>query len=79
MTRRVVVVRVDFFGQIREERAFRRFSLRGMEKARAEWKRVCATATFVPPETWCAESPRFFGRRIRCDLERTRLFQSQDP
>jgi transposase len=35
------------FGQIKEQRAFRRFSLRGLEKARAEWKLVCATANLL--------------------------------
>jgi transposase len=31
------------FGQIKEWRGFRRFSLRGLEKVRAEWKLVCLT------------------------------------
>ncbi len=31
------------FGQIKECRYFRRFSLRGLENVRAEWKLVCAT------------------------------------
>ena len=31
------------FGQIKECRHFRRFSLRGLEKVRAEWKLVCLT------------------------------------
>jgi hypothetical protein len=35
------------FGQIKEIRGFRRFSLRGQEKARTEWKLVCATANFL--------------------------------
>jgi transposase len=35
------------FGQIKEIRGFRRFSMRGREKARAEWKLVCATANFL--------------------------------
>jgi transposase len=30
------------FGQIKEVRGFRRFSLRGKEKVRCEWKQVCA-------------------------------------
>ncbi len=30
------------FGQIKEARGFRRFSLRGLAKARAEWQLVCA-------------------------------------
>lgn len=31
------------FGQIKEWRGFRRFSVRGMEKAGAEWKLICLT------------------------------------
>ena len=31
------------FGQIKEWRGFRRFSLRGLKKVRAEWKLVCLT------------------------------------
>jgi transposase len=31
------------FGQIKEWRGFRRFSLRGLEKAGAEWKLICLT------------------------------------
>jgi hypothetical protein len=31
------------FGQIKEWRGFRRFSLRGLEKVRGEWKLVCLT------------------------------------
>jgi transposase len=32
------------FGQIKERRGFRRFSLRGLEKVRCEWKLVCLTS-----------------------------------
>ena len=35
------------FGQIKEQRSFRRFSLRGLDKVRAEWKLVCATANLL--------------------------------
>lgn len=31
------------FGQIKEARGFRRFSLRGLEKVRAEWQLICLT------------------------------------
>ena len=31
------------FGQIKEWRGFRRFSLRGLQKVRAEWKLLCLT------------------------------------
>ena len=35
------------FGQIKEVRGFRRFSLRGLDKVRAEWKLVCAAANLL--------------------------------
>ena len=44
--RRKVIVE-PVFGQIKEQRGFRRFSLRGLEKVRAEWKLVCATANLL--------------------------------
>jgi len=31
------------FGQIKEVRGFRRFSLRGKEKVAAEWQLICLT------------------------------------
>ncbi len=31
------------FGQIKEGRGFRRFSFRGREKVRAEWRLICLT------------------------------------
>jgi hypothetical protein len=44
--RRKVIVE-PVFGQIKEQRGFRRFNLRGLEKVRAEWKLVCATANLL--------------------------------
>src|SRR5271167_4424271 len=35
------------FGQIKEVRGFRRFSLRGLDKVQAEWKLVCATSNLL--------------------------------
>jgi transposase len=35
------------FGQTKEQRDFRRFSLRGLENARAEWKLVCLTGNLL--------------------------------
>jgi hypothetical protein len=35
------------FGQIKERRGFRRFSLRGLANVRAEWKLVCATSNLL--------------------------------
>ena len=35
------------FGQIKEQRGFRRFSLRGLEKVRCEWKLVCLTSNLL--------------------------------
>ena len=32
------------FGQIKELRGFRRFSLRGKQNVRREWRRVCAVS-----------------------------------
>jgi Transposase DDE domain len=40
--RRKVIVE-PVFGQIKEGRGFRRFSLRGLQKIRAEWSLVCLT------------------------------------
>ena len=44
--RRKVIVE-PVFGQIKEQRGFRRFSMRGLEKVRAEWKLVCATTNLL--------------------------------
>jgi transposase len=44
--RRKVIVE-PVFGQIKEQRGFRRFSLRGLERVRAEWKLVCAVANLL--------------------------------
>jgi len=44
--RRKVIVE-PVFGQIKEQRGFRRFSMRGLEKVRAEWKLVCAAANLL--------------------------------
>ena len=35
------------FGQIKERRGFRRFSLRGLKNVRAEWKLVCLTGNLL--------------------------------
>jgi hypothetical protein len=35
------------FGQIEERRGFRRFSLRGLDNVRAEWKLVCLTGNLL--------------------------------
>jgi len=35
------------FGQIKEQRGFRRFSLRGLENVRREWKLVCLTSNLL--------------------------------
>ena len=35
------------FGQIKERRGFRRFSLRGLENVRSEWKLVCLTSNLL--------------------------------
>jgi hypothetical protein len=35
------------FGQIKERRGFRRFSLRGLDKVRREWKLVCLTSNLL--------------------------------
>ena len=35
------------FGQIKERRGFRRFSLRGLDNVRSEWKLVCAAANLL--------------------------------
>ena len=35
------------FGQIKERRGFRRFSFRGVEKVRAEWRLICLTGNLL--------------------------------
>ena len=35
------------FGQIKEQRGFRRFSLRGLDNVRCEWKLVCLTSNLL--------------------------------
>jgi transposase len=35
------------FGQIKERRGFRRFSFRGLERARLEWKLICLTGNLL--------------------------------
>jgi len=35
------------FGQIKEQRGFRRFSLRGKENVSCEWKLVCAVSNLL--------------------------------
>jgi len=36
-----------FFGQIKEQRGFRRFSLRGKQNVSREWKMVCAVSNLL--------------------------------
>lgn len=38
-----------FFGQIKEERGFRRFSVRGKANVSREWKLVCAVCNMLKP------------------------------
>jgi len=47
------------FGQIKEGRGFRRFSLRGLEKTRAEWRLVCLTHNLLKlfRSGWTPASP----------------------
>ena len=35
------------FGQIKEQRGFRRFSLRGQQNVRYEWRLVCAVSNLL--------------------------------
>jgi Transposase DDE domain len=37
------------FGQIKELRSFRRFSLRGKQNVRREWRLVCAVSNLLKP------------------------------
>jgi transposase len=43
------------FGQIKEGRGFRRFSLRGFKKVKAEWALVCATHNILKMYRLCSE------------------------
>ncbi len=40
------------FGQIKEERGFRRFLLRGLESVRAEWQLICLTHNLLKLYRW---------------------------
>ena len=40
------------FGQIKEERGFRRFLLRGLEKVKAEWRIICTTHNLLKLYRW---------------------------
>jgi hypothetical protein len=40
------------FGQIKEERGFRRFLLRGHEKVKAEWQLICLTHNLLKLYRW---------------------------
>lgn len=40
------------FGQIKEERGFRRFLLRGLEKVRAEWQLICVSHNLLKLYRW---------------------------
>lgn len=41
------------FGQIKEARGFRRFSLRGLVKVAAEWSLVCLTPNILKGHRMC--------------------------
>jgi hypothetical protein len=46
------------FGQIKEERGFRRFLLRGLESVRAEWQLICLTHNLLKLYRWNLISSR---------------------
>ena len=45
------------FGQIKEARGFRRFLLRGLEKAQAEWALVCTGHNLLKLWRWARTQP----------------------
>jgi len=47
------------FGQIKEGRGFRRFSFRGREKVRAEWRLICLTHNVLKLYREKVSTPRF--------------------
>lgn len=52
-TRKSIVEPV--FGQIKQVRGFRRFSLRGLTKVQAEWALVCLTHNILKLHRLCYE------------------------
>jgi transposase len=58
------------FGQIKEQRGFRRFSLRGLDNVRREWKLVCLTSNLLKlfGSGWNPKAPSRSSKSSRLPL-----------